>query len=104
MIVPYSNFVIVAVNDKNNVWGSTPTKSVQETRRTKGSSIKKFVYFDVDRRQGEGALYYELSGSVCKFCNEEIFWKQSKRTGRWYAVNNENDHTLFHSETCDRED
>lgn len=38
--------------------------------------------------------------SVCKYCSEEIFWKQSAKSGKWYAVDNEADKTSFHSNTC----
>jgi hypothetical protein len=41
--------------------------------------------------------------SICKYCDEEIFWKQSKM-GKWYAVDDASNPRYFHSKSCSGRD
>jgi hypothetical protein len=98
LIVPIYTNDIELLNDIqaciNNVGGKA-TSEIRQTnwRRTQIDSNKQ-----TDRKKTNGAT----DMSICKFCNEDIFWKQSKKTGKWYAVNDEGDNTSFHSKTCTR--
>lgn len=96
MIVPNSINAILASYDYNRK--SIPklkTRDNQETRQCPWRRKPQFVRDPHDREIG----HPEMS-SVCEFCGHEIFWKKSK-SGKWYAVDQEESNTAFHSETCD---
>jgi hypothetical protein len=96
-LVPITSCVISAENDTSNVWHNFATEGVQQARRTQRPRFTKCVYFNADRR--EATRTTDMS-SVCKYCDRTIYWAQSRRTQKYYPIDNENDKTSFHSKTC----
>jgi len=70
----------------------------EEVGQTQRSDPQKFVHkYARGRKVG---VTTEMTSSTCKYCSEEIFWKQSAKSDKWYAVDSEADKTSFHSYTC----